>query len=70
MLLRNKLSISETARHIYEVHGRGVIIKLTFVKWFTKLKNGKFNVDNSKFDKERLKLYIKDNHCKISSELR
>ena len=67
---------AEAAWDICMVYGEGVIGKSTARKWFAKLKNGNFDIDNTprsrrpyEFDKDHLKALLKEESCQTSREL-
>ena len=58
------------------VYGEGVIGESTARKWFAKFKNGNFDINNtphsgrpSKFDKDHLKVFLKEERRQTSREL-
>ena len=67
---------AEAAWDICMVNGEGVIGKSTARKWFTKLKKGNFDVDDtprsgksSEFDKNHLKALLKEESRQTNHEL-
>ena len=67
---------AEAARDICMVYGEGVIGESTAKKWFTKFKNGNFDIDNtprsgrpSDFDEDYLKALLKEESCQTNREL-
>ena len=66
---------AEAARDIRMVYGEGVIGESTARKWFAKLKNGNFDIDDtprrgrlSEFDENHLKALLKESR-QISRQL-
>ena len=68
--------VAEAARDICMVYGEGVIGESTVRKWFSKLKNGNFDIDDtlrsgrpSEFDEDHLKALLKKKSRQTSREL-
>ena len=69
---------AEAARDICMVYREGVIGKSTARKWFAKLKNGNFDIDNTprskrppEFDKDHLKAFLKESRqtsCELAKK--
>ena len=67
---------AEAAQGICMVYGEGVIGESTARKWFTKFKNGNFDIDNtpcsrrlSEFDADHLKPLLKEESRQTSRKL-
>ena len=67
---------AEAARDTYNLYAEGVIGKSTVQKWFTKFKNGDFDLNDmphsrrpAEFDEKHLKVVLKEDGCQTSHEL-
>ena len=66
---------AEAARDICMVYRKGFISESTARKWFSKFKNGNFDIDNtprngrpSEFDQDHLKALLNEESCQTSRE--